>query len=133
MMEEFAAVAVGGAFGAIVRASLIHGIASLAAGGVRRRIRFEPLFATIVPNALGCLILGLYFHFPTLPQESAGPQWPDLLLTAGFCGGLTTFSTLCSDASRLRCGRGHRPALVYLALTLATGFIAFNLAALPLP
>ena len=130
MIEDFAAVAFGGALGAVVRALLIRWTASLASLGSIRGIRFEPTFATILPNALGCMILGFYLFSPAFPSLPGGDEARGsltLLLTTGICGGLTTFSTLCADGVRLGEGPGLRSALLYLAITLGTGFLAFNL------
>ena len=76
---------------------------------------------------------GLWLGF----GSSWAPEFADALdlelgITIGFCGGLTTFSTLCSDAIRLANQLGSRAAGLYLAETIFLGLSAFWLGALGL-
>jgi CrcB protein len=75
-------VLAGGAFGAVLRYLT----------GLFVRSRRRPVFpwATLVVNAVGCLILG-----GTAGAVAAlgGPEWVLTLVGVGFCGSLTTFST----------------------------------------
>jgi CrcB protein len=50
---------------------------------------------TLAANYIGCYVIGMalawFAAYPTL-----GPEWR-LLVTTGFCGGLTTFSTFSAE------------------------------------
>jgi CrcB protein len=46
---------------------------------------------TLAANLIGCYIIGMAIAFFTIHPAFA-PEWR-LLITTGFCGGLTTFST----------------------------------------
>ena len=71
-------------------------------------------------NIAGCALLALILAAGRLDE-----QWR-IALGAGFCGGLTTFSTFALDVARFfddgRAGIG----LAYLALTVCGGAAAFT-------
>jgi CrcB protein len=96
------AVAIGGAFGALLR------------GGLAEVARYRPAgdlpWATVLVNIVGSFLLGL---LTGIVDSNAA-----LLLGVGGAGGLTTFST--ASAESLRLGRFHerRLALLYTGLTL---------------
>jgi CrcB protein len=102
-------VFVGGAIGAMSRFRTDRAIQS-------RHARDYP-FGTLVVNVLGCAILGaltgLSSHFGWSPQIG-------LLLGAGFCGGLTTFSTFSVETVTLA-GRDRIAAVGYLTISLLAG------------
>lgn len=70
---------------------------------------------TAAVNIAGSALLGLLLGLADVPA------WVLALVGTGFCGTLTTFSTLGADVVRL--GEGRRPgrALSYLGGTLALG------------
>ena len=114
-------VAVGGALGSVVRYLLSIAIQSRAGS-------FPT--ATLVINITGSLLLGLLIRY-TMETPSVGPDMR-LLLTTGFCGGYTTFSTFSYETARLiEDGELDRAAL-YVALSLivslAATFAGFTLA-----
>lgn len=86
----FAAVAVGGATGALVRWRL----------GVALNPAFEPLPpGTLIVNVLGGWLVGVALvWFATRPDLS--DAWR-LVAVTGFLGGLTTFSTFSAEAVAL--------------------------------
>jgi len=50
---------------------------------------------TLAANLVGCYIIGLALAFFTA-YPAVAPEWR-LLVTTGFCGGLTTFSTFSAE------------------------------------
>jgi len=104
--RELGAIFLGGAIGALLRAGL--GEAFPAEGG-------DWPWATFLVNVTGAALLG--YWFTALPRTS----YRRPLLTTGFCGALTTFSTVqlelleMIDADRLGL------AFLYLAVSVAAG------------
>ncbi|MGO3152054.1 MAG: fluoride efflux transporter FluC [Galactobacter sp.] len=91
---------------------------------VNARIRSALPWGTVVVNASACLLLGL---FTGLALNHGSDWWP--VLTVGFTGGYSTFSTAFVEAARLtRSGRWG------LATVQALGMLAvsFGLAVLGL-
>ncbi|MDX6514615.1 MAG: fluoride exporter [Gaiellaceae bacterium] len=112
-LQLYGAVALGGAVGALARAGLVEAWTP--------RPGAWP-WATFAANVAGAFLLGF---FATRLQERLPPstlQRP--LLGTGFCGALTTFSTL--DLEVLRLVRQHCTGLAagYLAASLVCGFAA---------
>jgi CrcB protein len=101
------AVAVGGALGAVLR----H-LASVSLAG-RGRIPW----GVLVVNVVGSFIAGLALGLPLDPGLK-------LLALTGFCGGLTTFSTLSVDTVQLVLAGKRRAAAVSVLLNLALGLAA---------
>jgi CrcB protein len=111
--RELGAIFLGGALGAVLRAALAEAIP---VGGA------EWPWATFLVNVVGAALLG--YWFTTLPHSS----YRRPLLTTGFCGALTTFSTVqlelveMIDAGRLGL------AVLYLAVSVAAGLAGVQLA-----
>lgn len=101
------AVAVGGALGAVLR----H-LASVSLAG-RGRIPW----GVLVVNVAGSFIAGLALGLPLDPTVK-------LIVLTGFCGGLTTFSTLSVDTLQLILDGKRRAAAVSVLLNLALGIPA---------
>ncbi len=79
-------------------------------------------WGTFTVNILGCFIIGMLSGTDT-PARWLSPQ-VKLLLTTGFCGGFTTFSTFINESSTLvNSGKGPT-ALLYMAASMAVGFAA---------
>jgi CrcB protein len=106
MGRAFAAVAVGGAVGCLLRWYLAIFLN-----------RYFPAIppGTLAANLIGCYIIGVGIALFAL-SPGIGPEWK-LFVTTGFCGGLTTFSTFSVEVvTLLQAGR----------LSLAFGAIAVH-------
>ncbi|MDY6322882.1 MAG: CrcB family protein [Succinivibrio sp.] len=111
MLTNLLLAATGGALGAVSRVLL-----SLALDGASLALRFPA--GTLAVNAIGCYLIGLALNLPIL----SSPQLR-VLLTAGFLGGFTTFSTFTNDSlSLLLRGEALRFCL-NLALNLGLGLL----------
>lgn len=110
-------VMVGGALGALAR----YGISLLCSS---IRILSLPL-GTISVNIAGCFILGLLTGLGTR-CNSIPPQLL-LMLTTGFCGAFTTFSTFSAETVKAF-ESGHAfHAIIYIAVSIAAGIAVFIL------
>lgn len=105
---ELGAIFLGGAIGALARVGLAEALPVEGA---------EWPWATFLVNVAGTALLG--YWFTTLPRAS----YRRPLLTTGFCGALTTFSTVqlelleMIDAGRLAL------ALLYVAASVFAGLL----------
>jgi CrcB protein len=90
MWRSFIAVAVGGVAGCLLRWCLAVFLN-----------RYFPAIppGTLAANLIGCYLIGMAVAFFTLYPAFA-PEWR-LLVTTGFCGGLTTFSTFSAEVVML--------------------------------
>jgi CrcB protein len=75
----------------------------------------DPAVGTLAVNVVGAAVLGVLLGL------SAVPAWAVALVGTGFCGTLTTFSTLGVDVVRLVEERAVARAVAYLAATLVLG------------
>lgn len=78
-------------------------------------------FGTFIVNLLGCFLIGF---FSGLPYANFGlsPQ-AKLLLTTGFCGGFTTFSTFMNENLTLLNGSNYLYFFLYLVGSFALGLL----------
>ena len=113
----FGLVFLGGGVGSICR----YGLAVLAQPWA---MRFP--WATLVANALACLVLGLVLGWH---QQALLSDQRRLLLATGFCGGFSTFSTFTAESLRLF--QQGQSTLAYvnvvLSLTLSLGCLLLGL------
>ena len=86
---SFLLVFIGGGLGSLFRYTI---------GLVLKTISPQLPFATLIANAIGCLLLGLLLGF--LSTRSSVSNTQHMLLAVGFCGGLTTFSTFTLENMR---------------------------------
>jgi fluoride exporter len=86
MWRSFIAVSVGGVLGCLLRWCL--------AMFLNRYLPAIPP-GTLAANLIGCYIIGIALAIFTAYPHFA-PEWR-LLVTTGFCGGLTTFSTFSAE------------------------------------
>jgi fluoride exporter len=104
--RELGAIFLGGAVGALLRAGLAEAFPVGATGWP---------WPTFLVNVAGAALLG--YWFTALPHTS----YRRPLLTTGFCGALTTFSTVQLELVEML--DGGRPALacLYLGASLLAG------------
>lgn len=110
LLVRVAAVAAGGAAGAVTRFAL-----------ARLLWRWGPLpWGTLAANVLGCLLIGFGVSwFERHPDLSEAAR---LLALTGFLGALTTFSTFSYETLRLASAGDWRTALWNVAWNLVLGF-----------
>ena len=110
-MRDLALVSVGGAIGAVSRWSLVEATAA-PDGGVAGPV--------LLANLIGCALLGVLTGRGSRPSTR-------LLLGAGFCGGLTTFSTFAVEvADALRSG-DTSGGIGYALLSVVCGLGVFGI------
>lgn len=114
--------ALGGAIGTAARYLLTLVIQERAGAGF-------PV-ATLLINITGSILLGFLMRY-ALESTTPGPE-VRLLLTTGFCGGYTTFSTFSYETARLfEDGEWRRGAVYIVAsvvVSLGGTFLGFALA-----
>jgi CrcB protein len=104
--RELGAIFLGGALGALVRAALAEALPDPGTGWP---------WATFLVNVVGAALLG--YWFTTLPHS----QYRRPLLTTGFCGALTTFSTVQVELLEMLESGRLGLACLYLGLSIAAG------------
>lgn len=109
-MAEWLLVLLGGAVGASAR----YGFATLA----QRRTSSWPQVGTFVANMTACLLLGFFVGLGT--PGVLGPSGQALLST-GFCGALSTWSTFSNELLALESARRLVEAGLYLLVSIALG------------
>jgi CrcB protein len=108
MWKSLLAVAVGSALGALLRWSL-----GMKHNGLRPGV--PP--GTLLANLLGAFIIGAALAW-LAGNAAVSPEWR-LLITTGFCGGLTTFSTFSAEVFTLL--QQGRPGWAALATAMHVG------------
>lgn len=85
-------------------------------------------FSTVFPvgtftvNILGCLLLGFLSAQPAV-QNWLSPS-ARLLLTTGFCGGFTTFSTFMKESDALLGAQMPVMLILYIVFSILLGMFA---------
>lgn len=115
--RELGAIFLGGAAGALVRAGLVEAVGTGAPAWP---------WVTFSVNIAGALLLG---YFVTRLQERLPlSTYKRPLLGTGFCGALTTFSTMQVELLKMLDAGRLGLAVGYLAASLAGGYAGVQLA-----
>lgn len=107
--RELVAIFLGGALGALVRAGVGEVLPDPGVGWP---------WATFLVNVVGAALLG--YWFTVLPHT----QYRRPLLTTGFCGALTTFSTVQLELLEMIDAGRIGIACLYLGVSVAVGLAA---------
>jgi CrcB protein len=107
-------VALGGGVGAVSR----YLISTWAAGKYGSGFPY----GTLIVNVAGCFIIGAFMTLTT-ERIIVSPYWR-LLITVGFVGGLTTFSSFSYETFKLLGDAEINYAMYNVALNMIVGFLA---------
>lgn len=113
-MLKIVAVAAGGSIGATARYLVSVWAAERFGAGFP--------YGTLIVNVIGCFIIGVFMTMTT-ERFIVSPYWR-LLITVGFVGGLTTFSSFSYETFRLLEDSDMIMALYNIGLNLLLGFLA---------
>lgn len=113
--RKLAAIYAGGVAGALIRV----GLAEAASTGPG-----QWPWATFAVNMIGALLLGYFFM---LFREHSEERLHHPFLGIGFCGTLTTFSTLQLELYEMVDGGHLALAAAYCAATIAAGYLCVRL------
>jgi CrcB protein len=121
-LRTFWAVAIGAALGGVARYYL--------GSAIQHRVGPTFPWGTLVINVSGSLLLGVLMRYAlSTPSVSAELR---ALLTTGFCGGYTTFSTYSYETATLledgQYGRAGVYAMASVVVALVATFAGFVLA-----
>lgn len=104
---RFLLIALGGAAGTAAR----YGTALM-----MRKVTTEWPLGTLVVNVVGCFLLGLLTE--AVLRGARLSEDVRLMISVGFCGGLTTYSSFNQEALLLLRTTGTLPGIAYFALTV---------------
>lgn len=110
MLKNLLLVAIGGALGSVSRYLI---------GVIINQNNFP--YATLVVNMVGSFCIGLIMAYLLKQQEN---NFWRLLLTTGFCGGFTTFSTFTWETLQLLQQHKIFTAVIYAAISFIAGIAA---------
>ncbi len=116
-LKLFWYVAVGSAFG---------GVARFALGGFIQQ-RAGPGFpvGTLIINITGSFLLGMLMRY-SLQSDFVSPE-VRIMLTTGFCGGYTTFSTFAYETAGLMEDGAYGRAALYVTASVVAGVLGMFL------
>jgi CrcB protein len=120
IIVSFLLVGVGGALGAMTRLGMTLLLA--------HKVVIVPL-GTFASNLLGCFIMGIVLQLMLTTewfnQSGIVTEQNRLLFAVGFCGSLTTLSSMVVEMNTLMQRDQFLGAFTYLFLTFALGFACF--------
>jgi len=113
----------------MLRSLIIVGAGSFVGGALRYLISqyMKPAsagfpFGTFCVNILGCFLIGLFYGL-FARYSSNSSDWC-LLLTTGFCGGFTTFSTFCNESMTMVQNGNWGTMVIYIGGSVLLGILA---------
>jgi CrcB protein len=112
-MIQVLLVFIGGGLGSVARHGVNVGTSRVFGGAF-------PL-ATFVVNVAGSFVMGLLAAWFAFRADLGGSQHLRLLLTTGFLGGFTTFSTFSLDTAFLIERDAYGTAFAYVGLSVLLG------------
>lgn len=115
MLKNILLVALGGAAGSVARYLLSKAIQDTAATAFP--------WGTMAVNVAGCLLIGLLYGLASGDGTRLGADLK-LMLTVGFCGGFTTFSTFANESLTLAKSGDALLSAAYIGSSVALGIIA---------
>lgn len=121
MLKMALVVFVGSGIGGVCRFLLsdaVNKLFSRCAGHITLLHDFP--WGTFAVNIIGCFIIGIIYGL--IDKNVVLSHETRLLLTTGFCGGLTTFSTFSHENLLLFTDSNHITLIVYAILSLIVGF-----------
>lgn len=114
MTNAFIAVFAGSGLGGVLRYAIqliLH----------ERIVTYEFPWATFTVNIIGCFLIGLFYALSARLNLSGELR---LFLTAGLCGGFTTFSTFGNDVLALIRQGDALVGIIYVCLSVVLGVLA---------
>lgn len=115
MLKNILLVALGGAAGSVARYLLSKAIQNTAATAFP--------WGTMAVNVAGCLLIGLLYGLASGDGTRLGADLK-LMLTVGFCGGFTTFSTFANESLTLAKTGDALLSAAYIGSSVALGVLA---------
>lgn len=106
-------VAVGGILGAVSRSFICRVLAD-------KSLNFP--YSTLSVNIIGCFLMGIFIEFFALKAQM--PLGIKVLLTSGFLGAFTTFSTFGLDIVMMMNKGAFLNALLYAFLSVILGIFS---------
>ncbi len=112
MLNNYLIIAIGGAAGAVTR--YLIGTFAL------NRLGFHFPYGTLFANLIGCFIIGVFMTFFT-ERIVMNPAWK-LLITIGFLGSLTTFSSFSYESIKLLLSGQYLFGFLNISANMILGF-----------